>query len=839
MIILVLVGLGVVGGLAYWRFRADAEDATGAGKPMRAAVEKKDMSAPTPAPQQESGVKASVPEREPAEPAEPEQETEKGLKYSTTWYGNSFPGGPRWVQSHISYLSALPDGRLITSSPWDEAHREDTVYSADGDLLGGVPNQRSRVIGGDNRYIYVAYRSDNDVKVDGSRWKTLARYHADDIQRRRAHKWYSYKEGFLRPAPFEGGRGDKGHLLAVASREERVRHDEDDGWRAPQQFRGIASNDQMLVVSEDVTHKVHVYDVDSMQRTHQFDLKYPGPLDLDAEGNIWIIHRPKVSEGRDENAQEKGDYRIVQYTPEGEPTGREITDVIIPTDLAIGGPEGRMHVADIGPGRINVQIFDISQEKPQRVGQLGEPDGVYGGPVPGRMGTHRFDFLSGVGVDDEGYISISTRGRAGSFVRRFTPDGKEMLWQIYSAQFMNPTAFDDAYDGTVTFGCHGGINRFVLDYSREGRLDDWVAITSDPRRFPHDYRWHRVHARHLDNDETYLIVDAKRLGTLILRQEDNSEIFMPSVFLSAMGKGYPPHRPMAPKKPQHPRSRRVMWRDLDGNGQFDKDEYVVNTWSMDETSWQMDSEGALWEWRSKGVGMPGKRSGFLRHSLQGFDKHNNPVYEFQLREADYFPHPSPFPSDGRQSDVNEPTVQRYYYDAKHDRMFISGYAEDYDGPKGGSGANFARYDNFTDPDRRELVSRIDFPTRQDKKKQWYHIQSWAVAGDLLFAGLGKQIKKQEFVHVYNTRTGEHLGAMYTGEELYHESSWLDITHALNAFIRENGEIIVTVENNWKNLQIVFRIPPDQSILEGLELPASGWDEKKPTPVEAIDPGFLQ
>jgi hypothetical protein len=65
-----------------------------------------------------------------------------------------WPGGPKWVQSHISDLSVLPDGRILTASPWDEAHREQSLYSADGELLGGYNTTQCRVVGGDARYVY-------------------------------------------------------------------------------------------------------------------------------------------------------------------------------------------------------------------------------------------------------------------------------------------------------------------------------------------------------------------------------------------------------------------------------------------------------------------------------------------------------------------------------------------------------------------------------------------------------------------------------------------------------------------------------------------------------------
>ena len=46
-----------------------------------------------------------------------------------------------------------------------------------------------------------------------------------------------------------------------------------------------------------------------------------------------------------------------------------------------------------------------------------------------------------------------------------------------------------------------------------------------------------------------------------------------------------------------------------------------------------------------------------------------------------------------------------------------------------------------------------------------------------------------------------------------ERSLVDIPDALGAVKRADGSYILTVENNWKNLQIVYRIPP-QPLLSG-------------------------
>jgi hypothetical protein len=57
------------------------------------------------------------------------------LEYTTTWIGNTFGGGPKWVQNFVEGMSVLPDGTVLVASTWDESGREFGIYK-DGDVIG-------------------------------------------------------------------------------------------------------------------------------------------------------------------------------------------------------------------------------------------------------------------------------------------------------------------------------------------------------------------------------------------------------------------------------------------------------------------------------------------------------------------------------------------------------------------------------------------------------------------------------------------------------------------------------------------------------------------------------
>ncbi|MFP4029520.1 MAG: hypothetical protein ACLFWL_17180 [Candidatus Brocadiia bacterium] len=810
----------------------------------------------------------------------PDQISDEGLRYSSSWFGNSWGGGPEWMQTSISYLTSLPDGRLLTSSPWDEGHRDTTIYSEDGDIIAAVPERMGRIIGGDDRYVYAP----SNFEQNGSVKRGVARYHLDKFRTRNYRRGprtdrdrYTYSIKWTRPAPFQGGVGSDNHILPLVEiseevmeeyptsqsnhlggenadpsapgesdisaqmlrevkeeAEEKDPYEDDRRHRPPQQPRGIASDGETLFVSEDMgrPHQIHVIEVDSMRVKHSFEVAFPGPIALDHNGYLWVVERPDTDEVEGSAGWlERGPHRIVQYTAEGEPTGEEITELKRPSALDFGGPENRLYVADAHPDRLQVFVYDIGGSEPERVEIIGEPGGLFAGPVEGRRGVDRLDTISGVGVDDQGRVTISTRGSTGSFIRQFDPE-RRAIWERYTATFMNGTSFDPAYDGTVVYSGHGGVNKFILDYSRgNGPLDTWVGVTRDNSRYPSDRRSFAGHVRRLPNDKLYLVAPWST-ETLILRKEDeDSYIFAPSVLLSnghLSSLSYPPGRPSDNGNPS-----RIMWRDKDGSGQVREDEYVVAEHHQNTSRWDLWSDGSLWEHFNGFKKLRSEPGGLMEYPLEGFDEHGNPLYDFKLKNGVLHGQPEPFhPSRTHEA------IRRMRYNARTDTMYLAGHPKDYfEGEEGrnrekdswGVGPTVVRYDNWSDPDKREVRTRIDLPwTFRGTPPRADVFRSMDVAGELLFLGRTTPTPREGQIWVYNTRNGEFLGTMFPGPKLYGETSLLDIPVAVNAFLRENGEYVVAVENNWKNLQIVYRIPPGQPGLPEDARP-SGMEDKTPTP----------
>ena len=81
-------------------------------------------------------------------------------RYTTSWIGNSFCGGDKWVQIKISGMYVAPDGTIYTNSIWDEAGREVGIYR-DGDVIGkaddlhGWGRHGGDAITEDDKYMFV------------------------------------------------------------------------------------------------------------------------------------------------------------------------------------------------------------------------------------------------------------------------------------------------------------------------------------------------------------------------------------------------------------------------------------------------------------------------------------------------------------------------------------------------------------------------------------------------------------------------------------------------------------------------------------------------------------
>ncbi|MEG4280886.1 hypothetical protein QUA62_25965 [Microcoleus sp. MON1_C1] len=664
------------------------------------------------------------------------------ISYKTSWIGNTFGGGSKWVQIQISAMYVASDGTVYTNSIWDEAGREAGIYK-DGDAIAKASNLHGsgrtggEAVTANSKYLYIAMTQGT---LD---WTVPQDYPPSQTD------WYCVRRYNLsgEPAPFAGGRGyDKSMLIVSTSG----------------QVTGLASTSSELYVSDRSTNRIRVYDSETLAELRSWSSDRPKQIAVDTQSNLWILQAKDASNPS----------KILHYSKTGTLLSQKITDVIDPTALAIDN-QGRLLVAENGP-RQQVLIYDISGT-PKLIGTFGPQGGIYSG-TRGEVGELKLNGLTGVGTDKAGniYVSNDGFGGSGSDLRKFSPSGK-MQWQLLGLQFVDNADADPGTDGVDVFTKH---EHFVMDYSKEnGQEWTYKAYTLDKFCYPDDPRLHNqthsaasVFVRRIDG-KRFLYLTGMFAHQMSVYRFDG-EIAVPSAIFARNHSIWPTNQPATGS---------WLWHDKNGDGLIQSNEYESSGAEDDSIwGWEVDSKGDVWQ---------ASESGYIKHyGYLGLDAYGSPSYNAASSEK--IPMPAPF---------NKLLRIKYYPDT--DVMYLGGYTVDrpHTGEEWGIvGTEIVRYDNWTK--NKTLRWRITLPY-DPKANPMLIIKAMDVAGDRVFA---VDSRKAE-VYVYDTEKGDFVTQLTPGTEVAGETGWVDIPYALRAYRRPNGEYLVFVEEDAKAKVIVYRL----------------------------------
>ena len=670
------------------------------------------------------------------------------LRYTTSWIGNSFGGGPEWVQNFAEDLCVLPDGTCVVGSFWDEAGREVGLYK-NGRPIGKLPDTHMRggkAVAASSKYIFYAHtcvREDQPEVAAGQARRDVpiclfgvSRYTID---------------GKL--APFPGGKTRLKNMAVF--REAPDNHD--------LIARGLATDGKLLYIADTVQDRIRVFDVETLSPVREFAAEKPERLALERSGNLWVI--------------KSGGKTITSYTADGKL--REIEIPLPPSTIATGlsfAPDGRMVVTDNGP-RQQLLFFDASAQPMKLVGTFGEEGGMFASPNPGRVGPLRFAGPTGAGYDAKGNLYVACNvPRGGTVLRAFAPD-HSMSWESLGLEFVDVA---DSVPGTNGKDIFTADDRFSYDASaKAGANWKWVAHTLDPFRSPDDLRLHFPSLQcgtsvRVLGGKTFLCQRGMWQGVLGLYRVEG-DLAVPSVVLSA--------GPLKADKsgwspPHQPKTGRWFWRDANGNGKFDAGEYNPTVGPTGEF-WasNVDPRGDIWQ--------AGRDTGIWRWEFRGLDRLGNPEYD---AKPEHRPMPAPFTD-----------LLRTEYDPSTDTMWLTGQTKDRpitNGEWGTAGTVVARYDGWS-----KGVSSprfvVNFPYTPDKT----FMVSFCVAGDLFFAIDCKTAK----VSVYDQEHGRLLGTMSPGPEVQREGGWIDFRDAIRASRLSDGSYLLFAEEDWKAKTIVYHL----------------------------------
>lgn len=700
-------------------------------------------------------------------------------RYRTTWLGNTFGGGPKWVQNFIEGLAVGPDGTVVCASTWDEAGREYGIYR-NGDVVGmcvdthGWGELGGSAVAMGPRYLFIAMVHGNEgghLKGEAYPAKGLAWFCVS----RRTHDGQH--------APFVGGRGRFGDQLVLHELPETL----------PAQVRGLAAaSDGRLYVSDTISASIRVFDQETLREVGRLPARRPRQLCIDPAGNLWSIHAPASSApvvSLLQQDREETSWHITCHAPDGTvrrklwlPTG------VVPTGMGFDSGS-RLYVTDNGPAQ-QVLVYADPLRSERLLGTLGVRGGIYAGPRPGTTGPDRFCGPTGVGCDAQGNVYVGCNTPAGGAVlRAFAPwkPGRKprLLWELLGLEFVDAADVDrgDGTDGRHVYTTEG---HYEVDWDRpSGQQWKWVGFSLDPFRYPDDLRLHEGH-HHLCgalirrfHGHRFLVVRGMFQHFLAIYRYD-SEIAIPSVVFS---RGH--YRDGEWQPPGQPPQGAWMWRDDNGNGRMEPGEYhdVTEANEPEFWAWWMDERGGVW--RGDQVGAEPIRY----YPLLGLDRRGNPLYSRASSRT--FPLPAP---------LNH--LLRIEYDPSTDTMLLGGHTTDR--PKRGEewgqvGTEILRYDGWL---RGERLLRWRIPLPYDPA-EGVTVKAMCAEADAVFAVECRSAR----VHVFDRETGRKLGEMTPGPEIHGESGWVDFPDAVRAYRRSDGEYLVFVEEDWKGKIIVYRWRP--------------------------------
>lgn len=427
------------------------------------------------------------------------------------------------------------------------------------------------------------------------------------------------------------------------------------------------------------------------------------------------------------------------------------------------------------------------------MGALGVKDGICAGARPGLMGEDRLAFLWGVGVDAEDNIYTFGRypsGGGGVDLRAFSKRGT-LLWQLVSTQFIDLADVDPGSERGDTLDVYTRDEHFQLDLRKApGQQWTWKGYTVDPRyddsRIDDNYNYLGMFALATPRvcrleGRTYLYLFSNCPYRCIYRR-GKGEILEPGgvIDFRQLFHRDPKSVHYVAWPPGLPKEGRWAWRDSNGDGKAQADEYDIDPliYYMNVTVC-VDAAGDLW---IKGYDERNWKA-MWHWPLAGFDKKQNPIcHPADMKRIE-------FPAELTESGG-------VFYDSANDVMYISGQTKEHQSHSG-LGAEIIRCDNWTKPNRK-VHCRIVLPHSTNENED---IRSMTVAGGRVFCNR----RFKGLVFVYDADTGEALGEMSAGPEIAAEHGWPDMAYSLSSYLRANGETLLFMEDDWKAKIVMYRI----------------------------------
>ena len=465
------------------------------------------------------------------------------------------------------------------------------------------------------------------------------------------------------------------------------------------------------------------------------------------------------------------DFRPKGITCDGAPV--KFPDLYEPMALALAN-DGQLMVADSQTSpRQQVLFYDISDpQKPRLMRAFGDYGGIASGK-PGEVMPTKFWGIRGLGMDAAGnlYVAMSEMG---SCLRKFSPDGK-MIWELRGDFFVDLVCADPTSDSRDVWGIQ---EHFVMDYAQPpGKESRLVGYSLNRHKYPNDPRgltFVKQNGEHgltspqivYLNGRRFLFVGGMFASNFINIFRYDDEIAVPSGLILQWGnnlyrtdQNWPPHKPAG---------KSSIWRDLNGDGDYQAEEFAPNTPRVHPGPFWVDKKGNIW-----------MAYGFFRYDFQGLDPKGNPIYTAD--KITVLDSPEGVKKVARVvylDDSDTLIVADEGSDMRHiSRVFIC---------KGYLAGN------------RKTVS---FTPGAGKEAECV-----AAAGDYAFTGGWKERGR---IWINRLSDGAEVGVFDPGPTVggVENTGWIDILTGISAHRRADGEYLVFVEEDYKAKVLLYRWKP--------------------------------
>lgn len=522
------------------------------------------------------------------------------------------PYGETEANGRVQQLATDAQNNLYTVSAWEEAHQELRKLDTSGKAVWGTSFVGGVCVATDGTAVFAA-RSPDD---SGAKEK------GDEIHRYRA------SDG--KPWPFENG--SKSNVITLNANKPNPRPMGQNLYSAEQRRQwesvcGLAVDKTRLWVSNYFKNEVEIFDKQTGAPLARFAVAKPLGIAVEVDANQSPTKRGAIWVANSGN-------RITRYVYDAEYSvtpNTEITGLLDPYSVVIGGPQSNLYATTLGDGKIR-QWQTRGSAAPVPAGLK-----TFGGEhVPGPVKPNRFQWkfengyhVAGLAVDELGRLHVTDLGNFRT--QHFAPDGKYVR-SISSELVVAP--FADNFNGT-THRLLSNSLEYEVDLSGKSHSgwqgDGTWRLVANWRPSDGLYAGATIRRTFLvqGKPRDYLFVFAA--GKIVINAVEEKGMRR-SAMVGGVWRGSDELQP--------PVYTRFTCRDTNGNGKMDVPAFGEGEMTLDPgrpvdvtgyggSEW-VDEKGTIWF--STFLSASGYYGDIVKLPLQGFDERNNPIYDWTKRE---------------------------------------------------------------------------------------------------------------------------------------------------------------------------------------------------------------